>query len=226
MAGDYALSTKLVNYLTKQQRPDGDTGTSSDADAWVAVQALCGGFHFAEASLGPRVLAQHEPAPETSAILAQALNSVSCGDESHGGFLATDTRVPSGSGNRTGLRTPPAELAAGRSEPDDAVFPFGLSGICRTSMRLILPPATLLELKRMCLQRSKWKRFTFDDNCVGARDLRFCAGVADASDGSGSSDGRIDSAFTLGWAASWVARRSRRRPEGGGRAQGSALRSL
>ena len=32
-----------MNYLTRQPWPDGDT-TSSDADAWVIVQALCGGF--------------------------------------------------------------------------------------------------------------------------------------------------------------------------------------
>ena len=158
IGGDFALSSKLVNYLTKQPRRDGDT-TSSDADAWVTVQALCGGFRFAEASLGPRVLMQHEPAPETSAILTQALGSIFAEMNRTAAFwqrMRGSQAVPAYGPGFEAL----AEPAPVDPSPMMQSFRLGYQNL-QDIYRLILPPATLMELKRICLQ--PLETFHFDD---------------------------------------------------------------
>ena len=148
IGGDFALSRKLMSYLTKQPRPDGDT-TSSDADAWVTVQALCGGFRFAEASLGPRVLAQHEPAPETRNILSQALGAIFAEMNRTAAFWQRtrgSQAVPSYGAGFEAL----AEPAPVDPSPMMQSFRLGYQNL-QDIYRLILPPATLMELKRMCL---------------------------------------------------------------------------
>jgi hypothetical protein len=198
IGGDYALSAKLLNYLMKQQRPDGDT-TSSDADAWITVQALCGGFHIAEASLGPRLLTQREPVPETSAILAQALGSV-FGEMN--GTAAFWQRIR---GSRAvpvfgpGFE-PLAEPAAVDPNPMMQSFRLGYQNL-QDIYRLILPPATLLELKRMCLQAPE--TFHFDDmawaRVVYDFALAWRMRVIDRDHLMGAL-----TPLYLGWAASWV----------------------
>jgi hypothetical protein len=198
IGGDFALSGKLVNYLTKQPRPDGDT-TSSDADAWISVQSLCGGFRFAEASLGPRVLTQHEPAPETSAILAQALGSVFTEMNRTAGFwqrIRGSQAIPAfGAGFER-----PAEPAPVDPNPMMQSFRLGYQNL-QDIYRPILPPATMMELKRMCLQPAE--TFHFDD-MVWARviydfALAWRTRVMDRDHLMGAL-----TPLYLGWVASWV----------------------
>ena len=198
IGGDFALSSKLVNYLTRQPWPDGDT-TSSDADAWVTVQALCGGFRFAEASLGPRVLTQHEPAPETSAILAQALGSVFAEMNRTAAFWQRtrgSQAVPA-----YGPRFEPlAEPAPVDPSPMMQSFRLGYQNL-QDIYRLILPPATLMELKRMCLHSPE--TFHFDDmvwvRVVYDFALAWRTRVMDRDHLMGAL-----TPLYLGWAASWV----------------------
>jgi hypothetical protein len=198
IGGDYALSAKLVSWLTKQQWPDGET-TSSDADAWITVQALCNGFRFGEASLGPRVLTQHEPAPETSAILAQALGSVFAEMNRTAAFwqrMRGSQAVPEfGPGFEPLAEAPPVD-----PNPMMQSFRLGYQNL-QDIYRLILPPATLMELKRMCLHPAE--TFHFDDT-VWARlvydfALAWRTRVMDRDHLMGAL-----TPLYLGWLASWV----------------------
>jgi hypothetical protein len=198
IGGDFALSSKLVNYLTKQPRSDGDT-TSSDADAWVTAQALCGGFRFAEASLGARVVTQHEPAPETSAILAQALGSVFTEMNRTAAFwqrIRGSQAVPAYGPGFEAL----AEPAPVDPNPMMQSFRLGYQNL-QDIYRLILPPATLMELKRMCVYSAE--TFHFDD-MVWARvvydfALAWRTRVMDRDHLMGAL-----TPLYLGWVASWV----------------------
>lgn len=163
IGGDYAVSRNLVSYLIKQPRPDTET-TSSDSDAWVTVQALCGGFRFGEASLGARVLIAHEPAPEVSAILAQALTSVFTEMNRTAAVwqrIRGSQPVPlSGSALDHPPDPPPVDPG-----PMWQSFRLGYQNL-QDIYRLVLPPATLMELKRMSLPASEPCRF---DDLVWAR---------------------------------------------------------
>jgi glucosylglycerate synthase len=198
IGGDYALSRKLVNYLAGQKRPDGDT-TSSDADAWITVQALCGGFRFAEARLGPRVLIQHEPAPEASALLAQALGSIFAEMNRSAAFWQR-TRgsqpVPVFGPGFEPLEDPaPVDL-----NPMMQSFRLGYQNL-QDIYRLVLPPATLMELKRMCLQSAD--TFHFDDmlwaRVVYDFALAWRVRIMDRDHLMGAL-----TPLYLGWVASWV----------------------
>ncbi len=159
IGGDYAVSRKLIGYLTGQPWPDGDA-SSSDADAWIIVQTLCGGFRIGEAMLGPRVLSQHDPAPETSRILTQALGSVFAEMNRSAGFWQK-TRASQAVPMFGPRFDPPASPAPVDPGPMVQSFRLGYQNL-QDIYRLILPPATLLELKRMCLQKAE--SFRFDDS--------------------------------------------------------------
>jgi hypothetical protein len=198
IGGDFALSGKLVNYLTKQQRPDGDT-TSSEADAWVTVQALCGGFRVAEASLGPRVLTPLEPAPETRAILAQALGSVFVEMNRTAAFWQRVRGSQAVHAYGPGFEAL-ADPAPVDPSPMMQSFRLGYQNL-QDIYRLILPPATLMELKRMCLHPVE--TFQFDDT-VWARvvydfALAWRMRVIDRDHLMGAL-----TPLYLGWVASWV----------------------
>jgi len=158
IGGDYAVSGKLMRYLSGQPWPDGDA-SSSDADAWIIVQTLCGGFRIAEAMVGPRVLSQHDPAPETSRILAQALGSIFAEMNRSAGFWQK-TRGSQAVPIFGPCVDPPADPAPVDAGPMVQSFRLGYQNL-QDIYRLILPPATLMELKRMCLQKAE--SFRFDD---------------------------------------------------------------
>jgi hypothetical protein len=198
IGGDYALSRKLVNYLAAQKRPDGDT-TSSDADAWITVQALCGGFRFAEARLGPRVLIQHEPAPEASALLAQALGSIFAEMNRSAAFW-----------QRTRGSQPVPVFGPGFAPLEDPApvdpnpmmqsFRLGYQNL-QDIYRLVLPPATLMELKRMCLHTAD--TFHFDDMVWARVVYDFALAWRVRTMDRDHLMGALTPLY-LGWVASWV----------------------
>jgi glucosylglycerate synthase len=198
IGGDYALSKKLINYLATQKRPDGDS-TSSDADAWITAQALSGGFRFAEVRLAPRVLVQHEPAPEASAILAQALGSVFAEMNRSAAFWQR-TRgsqpVPLFGPCFEPLADPPPV----DPNPMMQSFRLGYQNL-QDIYRLVLPPATLMELKRMCLHTAD--TFHFDDmlwaRVVYDFALAWRVRIMDRDHLLGAL-----TPLYLGWVASWV----------------------
>ena len=108
---------------------------------------------------GPRVLTHYEPAPETSAILAQALGSVFAEMDRTAAFwqrMRGSQAVPSYGPGFEAL----AEPAPVDPNPMMQSFRLGYQNL-QDIYRLILPPATLMELKRMCLHPAE--TFHFDD---------------------------------------------------------------
>jgi glucosylglycerate synthase len=197
IGGDYAFSGKLVAHLAKQTPPEGETNSSA-ADAWITVQALCGGFRAGEAWLVSRVLRQQEPSPEVSTILSQALGAV---------FLEMDRSAAIWQRIRGsqpvpafGPRPAPPEATPVDPNPMLQSFRLGFRNLLDI-YGLVLPPATLVELKRMSLHTAD--TFHFDDVLWARIIYDFALGwrkrIMDRV--------HLLSALTplyLGWVASWV----------------------
>lgn len=196
IGGDYAVSGKLLNDLLKQ-RLEGDT-TSSDADAWMTARAIGGNYRFAEARLGPRLLRHHDPAPDASSILTQTLGSV----------FAEMNRSAAFWQRIRGSQSVPCFGSCAESLPDPApVDPYPMLQSFRLGYenlqdiyRLVLPPATLMELKRMAARQ---EAFHFDD-AVWARviydfALAWRTRIMDRDHLLGAL-----TPLYLGWVASWV----------------------
>lgn len=197
IGGDYAVSGKFLTHMARQQRLDGDT-TSSDADAWITAQALCGGFRFAEALLGPRVLTHHEPAPEARSILTQTLGSVYAEMNRSAAFwqrVRGSQSVPI-FGSWTEHLPDPSPVDP---NPMMQSFRLGYENL-QDIYRVVLPPATLMELKRMA---GRSEGFHFDDTMWARVIYDFALAwrmrVMDRDHLLGAL-----TPLYLGWVASWI----------------------
>jgi glycosyltransferase involved in cell wall biosynthesis len=199
IGGEYALSGKLVRYLMARPKlADGET-TNYSVDAWVTIQALCGDFLFAQASLGPRVFNPRESAVEVSTVLSQSLGAV---------FAEMNRTAPVWQRVRTSQPIqilgphfePLAEPAPVDPKPMVQAFRLGYENL-QGIYRLVLPPATLVEVKRMSFYPADAFRF---DNTLWARiiydfALAWRTRIIDRD--------HLLLALTplyLGWVASWV----------------------
>jgi glucosylglycerate synthase len=158
IGGEFALSLSMVNEFIRQFRTEDETA-GTNVDIWITTHAICGGFRLAQALLGPRLLDQNEPLPEVSSLLAQTL----------GGVLSEMNRTASiwqrvkgsqevptfGSWPASGAEPPPVDIT-----PLLQSFRLGYQNL-QDIWRMVLPPATLVDLKRMSLQSTDL--FRFDD---------------------------------------------------------------
>ena len=198
IGGDYALSGKLMNFLMKQARSENEA-TSSDSDAWIIVQALCGGFRFGEASLGPRTFSAHEPTPEVRALLSQALGSMFTEMTRTAAFwqrVRGSQPVPEFGPTFDPLPDPPPVDPT----PMLQSFRLGYQNL-QDIYRLLLPPATLMELKRLSFRPPD--SFVFEDPLWA----RIIYDFALAWRGRIMDRDHLLGALTplyLGWVASWV----------------------
>lgn len=159
VGGDSAFSTKLIDHLVRQPQSDGDAA-GFGADVWIAAQAASGGFRLAQAFLGPRNRSQSVPAPEVSSVLAQVLGSI----------FAEMSRTASAWQRVRGSQPVPAfgQRVEPSTESSTTVdiggmieaFQLGYRNL-QDIWRIVLPPATLLELKRMASRPAD--QFGFDD---------------------------------------------------------------
>lgn len=163
VGGEFALSAKLLKSLAGAPQLEADGGGFGSAgsiiDIWLTVRALSGGFRLAQALLGPRILTHEEPAPEVSSMLAQTLGSVFTemdrtatvwqrvrGSEPLPSFGVRDEVAPD---------PPPVDIS-----PMIQSFRLGYQNL-QDIWRLVLPPATLMALKRMSFETAE--SFRFDD---------------------------------------------------------------
>jgi len=158
MGGEFAFSARLVRHFLQQPRRNGDA-PDSGSDIRVTIGALTGGFRVAQAFLGPRVMHDGEPAPEVSSILAQTLGAILAQMDRTASVwqrVRGSEKVPTfGSCGETG-----AEPASVDINPMIQSFRLGYESL-QDIWRMVLPPATLMDLKRMSLQTAG--TFRFDD---------------------------------------------------------------
>jgi glucosylglycerate synthase len=200
IGGDYAVSGRLVKYLLTRPRPSDGEATDFGADAWAVTQALCGGFLFAEALLGLRVFTrEHDPAIEVSDLLSQSLGAVFV--EMNRTASAWQRIRGSQPVQTVGLRYEPLpDPAPVDPSPMVQAFRMGYQNL-RDVYQIVLPPATLVELKRMAFHPPDTFRF---DNVLWARiiydfALAWKTRIIDRD--------HLFGALTplyLGWVASWV----------------------
>jgi len=163
IGGEFALSAKLLKHLAGKPQLDADGAglgpAGSIVDVWITIQAAAGGFRLAQALLGPRVLSQSEPAPEVSSMLVQTLGSVFTEMDRTAPFwqrVKGSEKIPSfGSCEGPGADPPPVDI-----NPMIQSFRLGYQNL-QDIWRLVLPPATLMALKRMSVQSAD--AFSFDD---------------------------------------------------------------
>jgi hypothetical protein len=158
IGGDFALSLNFVNDVLRQLQAQDDTA-GTGVDIWITTHAICGGFRVAQALLGPRLLDQTEPAPEVSTLLAQTL-----------GWVFTEMNRTASIWQRVkgsqevpifgSWPAPPSEPPPVDINPMLQSFRLGYQSLLDI-WRLVLPPATLVDLKRMAMQTAD--TFRFDD---------------------------------------------------------------
>lgn len=172
IGGEFALSRKLLKHLAGQPQLDADAAgfgaAGSIIDVWITIQAASGGFRLAQASLGPRILTQAEPALDVSAVLGQALRSVFTEmDRTSSVWQRVRGSEPVQSyGVRQETQADPPAV-----DPSPMVqsFRIGYQNL-QDIWRMVLPPATSMALKRMALQAPEvfrlddalWARIVYD----------------------------------------------------------------
>lgn len=156
IGGDFTFSGRLIEHYLRQGQWASDIA-GSGVDAWLTTQAICGSFRVAQVLWEPRLQSQNEPAPEVSSVLAQVLGSV---------FTEMNRTAPvwqrvrgSEAVPTLGADAPPAA----EPSPIDVhsmfeSFRLGYQNL-QDVWRVVLPPATLLELKRMASRSEDTFRF-------------------------------------------------------------------
>jgi glucosylglycerate synthase len=159
MGGEFAFSLKMVKYFLQQPQRDGETADSG-SDLSITIQAVRGGFRLAQAFLGSRTLGDREPAPEVSSILAQTLGSIFTEMDQTASIWqrVRGSEKVSSFGPCGDLDTAPAPVDI---NPMIQSFRLGYQSL-QDIWRMVLPPATLMELKRMSSQTEE--TFRFDDS--------------------------------------------------------------
>jgi glycosyltransferase involved in cell wall biosynthesis len=157
IGGDMAFSAKLMDNCLEQDA--WETERALGTELWIASQAIQGGFRVCQASLGTRILQTPEVAPDLSATLAQVLTAIFDRTERDVVFwqkVRGSEPVPA-FGTRLELDEDPAKINAGKMMES---FRLGYRDLLDI-WGLILPPATLLEFKK--LARLPDEEFRFPD---------------------------------------------------------------
>jgi hypothetical protein len=160
LAGDLAFSGRLMTAFAESDSADSNATATADLPPLAA--AIMGRFRICQAAVGPRVVATRDSgAADLSATLAQVLFGVFDEMDRSAAFWqkvrgSEDARIygsPLGSPPE-----PPAQIAVKRMIDS---FRLGYTDLQEIWM-LVLPPATLLELKRMARRSEEEFRFADD----------------------------------------------------------------
>jgi glucosylglycerate synthase len=156
IGADFGYSAKLVTHLMLV--PWDPEATGAGVDAWITMQSIAGGFKLAQAALGRRVQNQSGPPPQLSTALAQVLGSL---------FTEIQRTAPVWQRARTSEAVPilGSNLHKAPEPPVIDVQPLidsfrlGFQNL-REIWSEVLPPATLLDLKKLASQPDATFRFT------------------------------------------------------------------
>jgi hypothetical protein len=162
LGADFALSARLAERALQVAGPGGDR-----APVWLASEAVCAGFQVGQAQLGVPLPAQRDP-PEASEALAQVLGPL---------FLDLERNAAQWQKVRGSQPVPTfGTVWTIEDEPGSAdvtrmveTFRLGYRNL-QGVWSAVLPPATLLELKRLTLPAPSdfrltdelWARIVYD----------------------------------------------------------------
>ena len=156
LGGDCAFSGRLTDHYLKQ--PVWNTELAwSGIELWVTTQAICGGFRVCQAFLGAKLPHPTEPSRDASAILAEVLGTLFTQMETTVGFWqrarASQPVLVVGP-----LSDMPSEPVAVNVKRMIDAYRLGHQTL-QDIWGLVLPPASLLELKKLANRSEEQFRF-------------------------------------------------------------------
>jgi hypothetical protein len=158
MGGDFAVSAPLAAHYLAQYAANSDKGRIG-VDLWMLTEAITRGFKLCQARVGAVARVFREPSPDLSTTLAQVLTEIfdlAIRDISIWQRQRGSENVP-----LLGL-APEAPLGEVALDPQRLIESFGLGyKNLQPVWGAILPPATMLVLKRMAA--GNHGRFVFPD---------------------------------------------------------------
>jgi hypothetical protein len=163
---DLSFSARLVDFYTGQENSNGDA--PSFVDPWDTVPVIANGFRIGQSFLGPRAVHAKEVSPDLSDTLRQVLTTAFDPLERTAAFwqkVRSSEEVP-WFGPSLELNSEHTEINTKRMIDSFRLGCQDLSAI----WNLILPPATLLDLRRMlrlpdpdfCFHDDVWARTVYD----------------------------------------------------------------
>ncbi len=156
IGADFAYSPRLIAHCLEQPQWDSDV-TGPGIDAWITTGSIAAGFKLAQASLGTRTQSNTDPPPQLSAALAQVLGSLYTGMNRMASVwqrLRASEVVPTfGLDSRGVAESPPVDV-----NPMIESFRLGYQNL-QEIWGVVLPPATLLDLKRLAARSVDGFRF-------------------------------------------------------------------
>jgi glycosyltransferase involved in cell wall biosynthesis len=158
IGGDFAFSARLVDHYLSQDVWNSDVARFG-VDIWVTTQAICGRYQVCQAFLGAKVHDPKDPSSDLSAMLAQVLGSLFSEMERNVSVwqkVRGSEPVPV-FGPRFRVTTEPVEVNVSRMIDS---FRLGCDTL-QEIWSLMLPPATILELRRFA--RLPEDEFRFSD---------------------------------------------------------------
>ena len=167
LGDDLAFSQRFIAHSLDQDGWNREAARLG-IEMWTLTEAICGGFPICQVWLGPKLHSSRDSASDVSTVLAQILGSLFLEMESKVGFwqkTRASEEVPH-RGSRPEAIVNPAAVDSKRMI---AAFQLGYQTL-QEIWGLVLPPATLLELKKLAtgseedfrLADRVWARIVYD----------------------------------------------------------------
>jgi glucosylglycerate synthase len=146
IGSEFCSSPVLLNHCLNQDVWEGSASLFG-IDIWMTTQAICGGFRVAQAYLGQRIQDPKEPASDLSSMLKQILGVMFTEMEKNARIwqrIHASEAIPM-FGKMQAMDSAPIEVDAGRMIDS---YMIGYKNLFEL-WSMILPPAVLLELKKL-----------------------------------------------------------------------------
>jgi glucosylglycerate synthase len=207
MGGNFAVSSPLASHYLEQDIWDSDKGRIG-VDLWMVTEAICRGFKLCQARVGAMARVFHEPSPDLSATLAQVLTEIfdlTMRD------ISVWQRVRGSEDMPVFGVAPEIPLADVALDPLRLIESFALGyKNLQPVWSTVLPPATMLVLKRMAARQNG--TFVFPDQTWVRTVFDFALGYRQRT----MNRDHLLRAFTplyLAWVASFVVEMQDARPD-------------
>lgn len=198
VGADFGFSPKMMEGLLAAKGWDQDQERFA-ADIWMTTVAASGNYRVAEAVLGAHIRDSKEAVPELSAAVSQIAGSIFSEMETRAAVwqrIRASERVPL-LGSSSGDSTRPVSVNVHRMVES---FRLGYQDL-RDLWSVILPPASIIQLKRMAAQTDG--SFHFDDELWARVLFDFAVGYRLRIIAREHLLGSLTPLY-LGWAASYV----------------------